>query len=187
MEPTSLALQEESVLSEPRVLLSYNYFDNQKHPPQISKTSPMGQFQTPWEPLHSGTIALYVQWRPRRRWAGRTLQKTEQRGCKSHLGGQCWPCGSGAQKLSQWRDCYSAVWAPCQGGCVLCHHPSLSHVLICTLQGTLACSLSAFFFFTSQPVVVIGYTGAGRMRRLLLTFSSGGLLAGVACTQQFWP
>ena len=61
MEPTSLALQEESVLSEPRVLLSYNYFDNQKHPPQISKTSPMGQFQTPWEPLHSGTIALYVQ------------------------------------------------------------------------------------------------------------------------------
>ena len=58
---TSLALQEDSFLSEPRVLLSYSYFDNQKRPPQISKTSPMGQFQTPWEPLHSGTIALYVQ------------------------------------------------------------------------------------------------------------------------------
>ena len=67
---------------------------------------------------------------------------------------------------------------------MLCHHPSLSHVLICTLQGTLLVLYLLFFFFTSQPVVVIGYTGAGRMRRLLLTFSSGGLLAGVACTQQ---
>lgn len=87
---------------------SYNYFYNQKHPHKFPK-HPL-EFQTAWEPLPQ--IFLYVQWRPRRWWAGRTLQKTEQGWCKNRLWDQCWPCGSATQTPPQWWGWCSLVWAP---------------------------------------------------------------------------